>query len=135
MTNLTRAFEVLGRVALKEKEAKAQDIARRYGGGAIPYHAAMAALGNALPETVERYDAATHVFNWARNDARLCSIMRTVRTPGNFLHEREQAREALELAVKAMNAGAHAGDIPRQLVEPSDLLQAALMFLDWDGES
>lgn len=88
-----------------------------------------------LPETVERYDAAAHIFNWARNDARLCGLMRTVRTPGNFLHEREQAREALELAVKAMNAGAHAGDISRQLVEASDLLRASIMFLAWDGES
>jgi hypothetical protein len=133
MTNLSKAFEVLGRVALKEKEAKAQDIARRYGGGAIPYHAAMAALGNAFPEAPERYDAAPHIFNWARNDSSLCREMHKVRSPGNFITVMGQAQAALNLAYRTTREGKD--DIPRQLVEPSDLLQASIMFLDWDGES
>ena len=79
------------------------------------------------------YDGAAHIFNWGRNDQALCKKMRYVRTPGEFITERGQAQAALNLAWEITRAGCN--DISVKLLEPSDLLRAALLFLEWDGES
>lgn len=79
------------------------------------------------------YDAAAHIFNWARNDARLCKRMRDAIKPGGFPDDVAQASFAFALASETVRQGKN--DIPRQLLEPSDYLRAAIMFLEWDGES
>lgn len=82
-----------------------------------------------------QYDAAAHIFNWGRNDQRIYRRMLICRVPGNFLNDREQADEALALASMAAKEGQKGGDIPRALVGSVDLLRAAILILEWDGES
>jgi len=82
----------------------------------------------------EKYDAAAHLFNWARNDARLNAKL------VNFVQHAQNAKAssaalaALSGAREVFGEATISGDVSKSDVSAVDLLRVAIMFLEWEGE-
>jgi len=88
-----------------------------------------------LPEPQpEQYDGAVHVFNWARNSEPHHKRMLALKS-GQYIRETGRAADASNLAWQTVTEAARSGDVERGLISATDILRAAIMFLEWDGES
>lgn len=75
-----------------------------------------------------------HIFEWARNTQSLYRRMLRVRVPGNFVTVGRQAAEALDVARSSLADMRRANESPSGTYDARDVLQAALLFLEWNGE-
>jgi len=82
----------------------------------------------------EQYDGAVHVFNWARNSEPHYKRMLALKS-GQYIRETGRAADASNLAWQTVTEAARSGDIDPHLISSTDILRAASMFLEWDGES
>lgn len=87
-----------------------------------------------LAPVVEEYDGATHIFNWARNSHDLWLKMCVI-SSGEYITENGRALAASNLAWLTFEHMKRAKEVEPGLISAKDILRAAVMFLDWDGES
>lgn len=75
-----------------------------------------------------------HILSWCENSQphwrKLCDLV-----PGNFISATGRAYAAVNLAVTVANAMVKAGDMRRKDLHEADILQAALLFLEWRKQS
>lgn len=119
----------MSKLVTPEMEGKAQLIANRYGGGAIPYYAALSGLVDANAS-----ETAEHILIWCESSQPHWKRLKEVSVPGNFIRPQGQAAAAFNLAVNVAGKMIEVHDLSHMELEASDILEAAKLFLAWKAE-
>lgn len=77
---------------------------------------------------------AEHIFQWARNSQPFYLRMLRVRVPGNYGNDTDHASAALSLASASLREMRMGREVYAKSYDAADLLDAAKLFLAWDGE-